>query len=275
LLGAADVRRIAADIGLRPTKQRGQNFVIDANTVRRIVRTSGVGPDDVVVEIGPGLGSLTLELLATASRVVAVEVDDVLAHQLPRTVADRAPELASKLELVHADAMHLQDLPGPPPTALVANLPYNVSVPVLLHFLERFDSLTSALVMVQAEVAHRLAAGPGSRIYGIPSLKARWWADVELAGNIGRSVFWPAPNVDSALVALRRHEPPAAAELRQQTFALVDAAFAQRRKTLRAALATTFGSPAAAEAALRSAGIDPSARGEQLTIADFARLAEA
>ena len=275
LLGAADVRRIAADIGLRPTKQRGQNFVIDANTVRRIVRTSGVGPDDVVVEIGPGLGSLTLELLATASRVVAVEVDDVLAHQLPRTVADRAPELASKLELVHADAMHLEDLPGPPPTALVANLPYNVSVPVLLRFLERFDSLTSALVMVQAEVAHRLAAGPGSRTYGIPSLKARWWADVELAGNIGRSVFWPAPNVDSALVALRRHEPPAAAELRQRTFALVDAAFAQRRKTLRAALATTFGSPAAAEAALRSAGIDPSARGEQLTIADFARLAEA
>lgn len=275
LLGAADVRRIAADIGLRPTKQRGQNFVIDANTVRRIVRTSGVGPDDVVVEIGPGLGSLTLELLATASRVVAVEVDDVLAHQLPRTVADRAPELASKLELVHADAMHLEDLPGPPPTALVANLPYNVSVPVLLRFLERFDSLTSALVMVQAEVAHRLAAGPGSRTYGIPSLKARWWADVELAGNVGRSVFWPAPNVDSALVALRRHEPPAAAELRQRTFALVDAAFAQRRKTLRAALATTFGSPAAAEAALRSAGIDPSARGEQLTIADFARLAEA
>ena len=274
-MGAADVRRIAADIGLRPTKQRGQNFVIDANTVRRIVRTSGVGPDDVVVEIGPGLGSLTLELLATASRVVAVEVDDVLAHQLPRTVADRAPELASKLELVHADAMHLEDLPGPPPTALVANLPYNVSVPVLLRFLERFDSLTSALVMVQAEVAHRLAAGPGSRTYGIPSLKARWWADVELAGNVGRSVFWPAPNVDSALVALRRHEPPAAAELRQRTFALVDAAFAQRRKTLRAALATTFGSPAAAEAALRSAGIDPSARGEQLTIADFARLAEA
>lgn len=275
LLGAADVRRIAADIGLRPTKQRGQNFVIDANTVRRIVRTSGVGPDDVVVEIGPGLGSLTLELLAAASRVVAVEVDAVLADQLPKTVADRAPELASKLELVHADAMHLEDLPGPPPTALVANLPYNVSVPVLLHFLERFNSLTSALVMVQAEVAHRLAAGPGSRTYGIPSLKARWWADVELAGNIGRSVFWPAPNVDSALVALRRHEPPAAPEVRLRTFALVDAAFAQRRKTLRAALASTFGSPAAAETALRSADIDPGDRGERLTIADFARLAEA
>ena len=273
LLGAADVRRIAADIGLRPTKQRGQNFVIDANTVRRIVRTSGVGPDDVVVEIGPGLGSLTLELLATAARVVAVEIDPVLAEQLPKTVADRAPELASKLDLVHADALRVEELPGPAPTALVANLPYNVSVPVLLHFLERFASLKTALVMVQSEVAHRLAAGPGSRTYGIPSLKARWWADVELAGNIGRSVFWPAPNVDSARVALRRHEPPAAADQRERTFALVDAAFAQRRKTLRAALATNFGSPGAAEAALRSADIDPGARGEQLTIADFARLA--
>ncbi|MFL6089014.1 MAG: 16S rRNA (adenine(1518)-N(6)/adenine(1519)-N(6))-dimethyltransferase RsmA [Aeromicrobium sp.] len=273
LLGAADVRRIAADIGLRPTKQRGQNFVIDANTVRRIVRTSGVGPDDVVVEIGPGLGSLTLDLLATASRVIAVEVDPVLADQLPKTVAERAPELASKLELLHADALRVDELPGPPPTALVANLPYNVSVPVLLHFLERFPSLESALVMVQAEVAHRLAAGPGSRTYGIPSLKARWWADVDLAGNIGRTVFWPAPNVDSALVALRRHEPPAAPELRKRTFALVDGAFAQRRKTLRAALASMFGSPSAAEAALVAAGIDPGARGEQLTIADFARLA--
>jgi 16S rRNA (adenine1518-N6/adenine1519-N6)-dimethyltransferase len=273
LLGAADVRRIAADIGLRPTKQRGQNFVIDANTVRRIVRTSGVGPDDVVVEIGPGLGSLTLELLATTARVIAVEIDPVLAEQLPKTVVDRAPGLVWKLELVQADALRVEKLPGPPPTALVANLPYNVSVPVLLHFLERFSSLQTALVMVQSEVAHRLAAGPGSRTYGIPSLKARWWADVELAGNIGRSVFWPTPNVDSALVALRRHEPPAAADLRERTFALVDAAFAQRRKTLRAALATTFGSPAEAEAALRSADIDPSARGERLTIADFARLA--
>jgi 16S rRNA (adenine1518-N6/adenine1519-N6)-dimethyltransferase len=232
-----------------------------------------VGPDDVVVEIGPGLGSLTLELLATTADVVAVEIDPVLAEQLPKTVADRAPELASKLELVHADALRIDALPGPAPTALVANLPYNVSVPVLLHFLERFPSLRSALVMVQSEVAHRLAAGPGSRTYGIPSLKARWWAEVELAGNIGRSVFWPAPNVDSALVSLHPHQPPAAAYQRARTFALVDAAFAQRRKTLRAALATTFGSPAAAEAALRSVDIDPGARGEQLTIADFARLA--
>lgn len=273
LLGAADVRRIAANIGLRPTKQRGQNFVIDANTVRRIVRTSGVGADDVVVEIGPGLGSLTLELLATAQRVVAVEIDPVLAEQLPKTVAELAPESAAQLDLVHADAMDVVDLPGAPPTALVANLPYNVSVPVLLHFLETFESLRSGLVMVQAEVAHRLAAGPGSRTYGVPSLKAAWWADVALAGNIGRSVFWPAPNVDSALVSLTRREPPAAPELRVRTFELVDAAFAQRRKMLRAALASVYGSSAAAEQTLSAAGIDPTLRGEQLTIVDFARLA--
>jgi 16S rRNA (adenine1518-N6/adenine1519-N6)-dimethyltransferase len=273
LLGAADVRRLASDIGLRPTKQRGQNFVIDANTVRRIVRTSGVGSDDVVVEIGPGLGSLTLELLATARRVVAVEIDPVLAEQLPKTVAEFAPEVAGNLDLVLADALRVDSLPTAP-TALVANLPYNVSVPVLLHFLERFESLRSGLVMVQAEVAHRLAAGPGSRTYGIPSLKAAWWADVQLAGNIGRSVFWPAPNVDSALVSLTRRDPPAAPDLRERTFALVDAAFAQRRKMLRAALASTFGSSGEAETALIAAGIDPTVRGEQLTIGDFARLAE-
>jgi 16S rRNA (adenine1518-N6/adenine1519-N6)-dimethyltransferase len=273
LLGAADVRRLAADIGLRPTKQRGQNFVIDANTVRRIVRTSGVGPDDIVVEIGPGLGSLTLELLATARRVVAVEIDPVLAEQLPKTVAEFAPDVAGNLDLIHADALRVDSLPTAP-TALVANLPYNVSVPVLLHFLERFESLRSGLVMVQAEVAHRLAAAPGSRTYGIPSLKAAWWADVQLAGNIGRSVFWPAPNVDSALVSLTRRDPPAAPELRERTFALVDAAFAQRRKMLRAALASTFSSSGGAEAALIAAGIDPTLRGEQLTIGDFARLAE-
>lgn len=272
LLGSGDVRRLAADIGLRPTKQRGQNFVIDANTVRRIVRTSGIGPDDVVVEVGPGLGSLTLELLSVARRVVAVEVDDVLAARLPATVAERAPDVADKLDLIHADALRVDTVPGSEPTALVANLPYNVSVPVLLHFLERFDSLRTGLVMVQAEVAHRLVAGPGSRTYGIPSLKAAWWADLELAGNVSRSVFWPVPNVDSALVAWRRREPPATPEVRSRTFALVDAAFAQRRKTLRASLGPVFGSPSLAEAALREVGIDPGARGEQLTIADFARL---
>ncbi|MGH3458758.1 16S rRNA (adenine(1518)-N(6)/adenine(1519)-N(6))-dimethyltransferase RsmA [Aeromicrobium sp.] len=273
LLGATDVRRIAADIGLRPTKQRGQNFVVDANTVRRIVRTSGVGVDDVVVEVGPGLGSLTLGLLDAARHVIAVEVDPVLAARLPATVADRAPDHVDRLDLVEADAMRVESLPGPPPTALVANLPYNVSVPVLLNFLERFDSITSGLVMVQAEVAHRLAAGPGSRTYGVPSAKAAWYADVELAGNVSRTVFWPAPNVDSALVSWSRHPPPGDDALRRRTFAVIDAAFAQRRKTLRSALARLAGSPDAAAQALVAAGIDPRTRGEQLDVRDFARLA--
>lgn len=273
LLGATEVRRIADAIGLRPTKQRGQNFVVDANTVRRIVRTSGVGPDDVVVEVGPGLGSLTLELLGVASQVVAVEIDPVLAGRLPITVAEHAPDHADRLHLVQADAMRVEELPGRAPTALVANLPYNVSVPVLLHLLERFDSIESVLVMVQAEVAHRLAAGPGSRTYGVPSVKASWYCDVALAGTIGRQVFWPVPNVDSALVSLRRRPTPGDETLRRATFRVVDAAFAQRRKTLRAALSGLVGSGAAAEQALRSAGVDPQARGEQLDVADFARIA--
>ncbi len=273
LLGATEVRRIADAIGLRPTKQRGQNFVVDANTVRRIVRTSGVGPDDVVVEVGPGLGSLTLELLGVASQVVAVEIDPVLAGRLPITVAEHAPDHADRLHLVQADAMRVEELPGPAPTALVANLPYNVSVPVLLHLLERFDSIESVLVMVQAEVAHRLAAGPGSRTYGVPSVKASWYCDVALAGTIGRQVFWPVPNVDSALVSLRRRPTPGDETLRRATFRVVDAAFAQRRKTLRAALSGLVGSGAAAEEALRAAGVDPQARGEQLDVADFARIA--
>nr|WP_235499999.1 16S rRNA (adenine(1518)-N(6)/adenine(1519)-N(6))-dimethyltransferase RsmA [Aeromicrobium sp. Leaf289] len=273
MLGATEVRRIADAIGLRPTKQRGQNFVVDANTVRRIVRTSGVGPDDVVVEVGPGLGSLTLELLGVASQVVAVEIDPVLAGRLPITVAEHAPDHADRLHLVQADAMRVEELPGPAPTALVANLPYNVSVPVLLHLLERFDSIESVLVMVQAEVAHRLAAGPGSRTYGVPSVKASWYCDVALAGTIGRQVFWPVPNVDSALVSLRRRPTPGDETLRRATFRVVDAAFAQRRKTLRAALSGLVGSGAAAEQALRSAGVDPQARGEQLDVADFARIA--
>ncbi|WP_369797020.1 16S rRNA (adenine(1518)-N(6)/adenine(1519)-N(6))-dimethyltransferase RsmA [Aeromicrobium sp. Leaf291] len=267
------MRRIADAIGLRPTKQRGQNFVVDANTVRRIVRTSGVGPDDVVVEVGPGLGSLTLELLGVASQVVAVEIDPVLAGRLPITVAEHAPDHADRLHLVQADAMRVEELPGPAPTALVANLPYNVSVPVLLHLLERFDSIESVLVMVQAEVAHRLAAGPGSRTYGVPSVKASWYCDVALAGTIGRQVFWPVPNVDSALVSLRRRPTPGDETLRRATFRVVDAAFAQRRKTLRAALSGLVGSGAAAEEALRAAGVDPQARGEQLDVADFARIA--
>ncbi|WP_030897647.1 16S rRNA (adenine(1518)-N(6)/adenine(1519)-N(6))-dimethyltransferase RsmA [Streptomyces sp. NRRL F-5126] len=275
LLGPGDVRELAAALGVRPTKQRGQNFVIDANTVRRIVRTADVGPRDTVVEVGPGLGSLTLALLEAADRVVAVEIDDVLAKALPSTVAARLPQRADGFALVHADAMDVTELPGPAPTALVANLPYNVAVPVLLHMLRHFPTIERTLVMVQAEVADRLAAGPGSRVYGVPSVKAAWYADVKRAGSIGRNVFWPAPNVDSGLVALvRRQAPPATTATREEVFAVVDAAFAQRRKTLRAALAGWAGSAPAAEAALVAAGVSPQARGESLTVAEFARIAE-
>jgi len=275
LLGATDVRRLAAELDLRPTKQRGQNFVIDANTVRRIVRESGVGPDDVVVEVGPGLGSLTLALLEVAHRVVAIEVDDVLSARLPATVAEFAPEATDALEVVAADALRVDGVPGPAPTALVANLPYNVSVPVLLHLLQVLPSLERGLVMVQAEVADRLAAGPGSRTYGVPSVKAAWYADVRRAGAVGRNVFWPAPNVDSGLVAWTRREPPATTATREQVFAVVDTAFAQRRKQLRAALRPLAGSGEAAGAALEAAGVDPTARGEVLEVTAFARIAEA
>ncbi len=271
LLTAPDVRRLAARLGTRPTKALGQNFVIDPNTVRRIVRTAGVGPDDVVVEVGPGLGSLTLELLEQAARVVAVEIDPVLAGELPATVAQRLPGRADRLEVVLQDALLLTAVPGPAPTAFVANLPYNVAVPVLLRLLEHLPSLRTGLVMVQAEVADRLVAPPGSRTYGVPSVKAAWYADVRRAGSIGRTVFWPAPHVDSGLVAFTRREPPPGD--RSATFAVVDAAFAQRRKTLRAALAGWAGSAPEAERRLTAAGIDPGARGEQLAVGDFARLA--
>ena len=274
LLGPADVRRLAAELDLRPTKQRGQNFVIDANTVRRIVRASGVGPDDVVLEVGPGLGSLTLALLTVARRVVAIEVDPVLASRLPATVAELAPDRAERIEVLTADALRITDVPGPPPTALVANLPYNVSVPVLLHLLALLPSLERGLVMVQAEVADRLAAAPGSKVYGIPSVKAAWFADVRRAGSVGRTVFWPAPNVDSGLVAWTRREPPTTRVPREQVFAVVDAAFAQRRKALRGVLRAIAGSAEASEAALVAAGVDPLARGESLGIDDFVRVAE-
>ena len=273
LLGPAEVRALATRLATRPTKSLGQNFVIDPNTVRRIVRTADLTADDVVVEVGPGLGSLTLGLVTEVASVVAVEVDPVLACALPQTVSDRAPAYVDRLTVVTADALRVDGLPGPPPTALVANLPYNVAVPVLLHLLELLPSLRRVLVMVQSEVADRLAAGPGSRTYGVPSVKAAWYADVRRAGAIGRAVFWPAPNVDSGLVAMSRREPPATEASRAEVFAVVDAAFAQRRKTLRAALAGWAGSPAAAEDALRAAGIDPRARGETLGVGDFARLA--
>jgi len=275
LLGAQDVRALADRLDLRPTKSRGQNFVVDANTVRRIVRSAGLRPDDVVIEVGPGLGSLTLALLDAVQRVVAIEIDPLLGGQLAATVADRRPDLAPRLEVVVADALRVSTLPGAAPTALVANLPYNVSVPVLLHLLERVPTLRTALVMVQAEVAERLAAPPGSRTYGVPSVKAAWFADVRRAGNVARSVFWPVPGVDSGLVHLERRDPPASAAGRVAVFRCVDAAFAQRRKTLRAALAGHAGSAQAAETALRAAGVDPAARGEMLDVGDFARVADA
>ncbi len=274
LLGPAEVRQLAAELDLRPTKQRGQNFVIDPNTVRRIVRESGVGSQDVVVEVGPGLGSLTLALLEVVDRVVAVELDELLASRLPRTLTEHAPAVAERCEVVLSDALKVTELPGPPPTALVANLPYNVSVPVLLHLLALLPSLERGLVMVQAEVADRLAAKPGSKVYGVPSVKAAWYADVRRAGAIGRNVFWPAPNVDSGLVAWTRREPPSTTVPRERVFAIVDAAFAQRRKALRGVLRAV--APAAdVDAALAAAGVDPLARGESLTVEDFVRIAEA
>jgi 16S rRNA (adenine1518-N6/adenine1519-N6)-dimethyltransferase len=275
LLGGTDVRQLAQQLGLKPTKARGQNFVTDANTVRRIVRTSALTEADVVVEVGPGLGSLTLALLAAVQRVVAIEIDPVLAAALPATVAARRPDLVGRLEVVGADALRVDAVPGPPPTALVANLPYNVAVPVLLHLLQRLPTLRRVLVMVQAEVADRLAAAPGSRAYGVPSVKAAWYGEVTRAGAVGRSVFWPAPNVDSGLVSLVRRPEPVTSAGRDAVFACVDAAFAQRRKTLRAALAGWAGSAQRAEDVLRSAGIDPSARGEQLSVADFVAIADA
>jgi 16S rRNA (adenine1518-N6/adenine1519-N6)-dimethyltransferase len=274
LLGAADVRAFAAELGIRPTKRLGQNFVIDANTVRRIVRAADVTADDVVLEVGPGLGSLTLALLEVVDRVVAVEVDPVLAAALPTTVARRAPSAAAGLDVVAADAMRVEQLPGPPPTAFVANLPYNVAVPVVLHVLDAFPGIRSGLVMVQSEVADRIVAPPGSRTYGAPSVKIAWYARAQRAGSVGRAVFWPAPNVDSALVRLTRRPPPQTDVSRAEVFAVVDAAFAQRRKSLRAALASWAGTPVLAEQALRSAGLDPAARGESLDVTAFARLAE-
>lgn len=274
LLGGTEIRALAAELDLRPTKKWGQNFVTDPNTVERIVRAAGLEEGETVLEVGPGLGSLTLALLPHVSRLVVVEVDARLAERLPRTVAEHAQEEAGRLTVVLADAMQVVSLPVEP-TALVANLPYNISVPVVLHLLAAFPTIRTVLVMVQKEVADRLCAGPGSRVYGVPSVKARWYADVEAAGNVGTSVFWPVPHVDSGLVRMTRREPPASSAGREATFAVIDAAFAQRRKTLRSALAALAGSPAAAEAALRRAGVDPAVRGEQLGVAEFARIADA
>jgi len=275
LLGAAEIRALAAELDVTPTKKLGQNFVVDANTVRKIVQVAGVRPGDRVVEVGPGLGSLTLAILEAGATVTAVEIDHRLAARLPATatahgVADGA------LTVVDADALRVTELPGDP-EVLVANLPYNVSVPVLLHFLETFAHLDRGVVMVQAEVGERLAAVPGTKAYGSPSVKAAWYGPWRLAGTVSRQVFWPVPNVDSVLVAFRRDAEPRGTEAeRRRTFAIVDAAFGQRRKMLRQALAEVLGgSSAAASAVLEAAGVAPTARGEELVVEDFLRIARA
>jgi 16S rRNA (adenine1518-N6/adenine1519-N6)-dimethyltransferase len=298
LLGAADIRALAGRLGVRPTKKLGQNFVVEPGSVRQIAALAAVRPGDVILEVGPGLGSLTLALLeavvAAAGpvtdgvcgttpagpglipvRLVAVEVDPVLAAELPRTIAERAPELADRVTVLAADALAVgeRELGAPAPTVLAANLPYNVAVPVVLYLLAALPSLARGVVMVQAEVADRMCAGPGSRVYGVPSAKLAWYADARPAGTVPRTVFWPVPNVDSKLVAFTRRDPPPTTASREEVFAVIDAAFGQRRKTLRAALAAWAGSPADAERALRAAGVDPGARGEALAVADFARIA--
>jgi 16S rRNA (adenine1518-N6/adenine1519-N6)-dimethyltransferase len=271
LLGPADIRRLAAELDVRPTKKLGQNFVHDPNTVRRIVAAAGVGEDDTVLEVGPGLGSLTLALLPAVREVVAVEIDGVLAERLPRTVRERAPARADRLTVVNADALRATREQLRDPTALVANLPYNVSVPVVLHLLAELPTMRRALVMVQAEVADRMVAGPGSKIYGVPSVKIAWYAEARRVATVPRSVFWPVPNVDSALVLLTRREQPEGD--REAVFTLVDAAFAQRRKTLRAALATWAGTADRAADILTRAGVEPAARGETITVGDYAAIA--
>ena len=271
LLGAAQIRELAAALDLKPSKSLGQNFVIDSNVCTKIVRTAAVGPTDIALEIGPGLGSLTLALLESAASVVAVEIDSRLAGQLPITVANHF-EHPENLTVLNQDALTIQTLPVDP-TVLVANLPYNVSVPVLLHLLEKFASLRTGVVMVQAEVADRLAAKPGTKEYGIPSVKAAWWAEVKGAGSVSRSVFWPAPNVDSKLVSFTRRQTPGDEVLRRKVFIIIDAAFAQRRKMLRSALSSLYGSSSAAEAILIKAGIDPTLRGEALQVESFCKIA--
>lgn len=273
LLGGADVRELAARLDVTPTKKLGQNFVTDPNTIRRIVVAAKLDGTETVVEIGPGLGSLTLGLLEVAKTVLAVEIDPKMAAELEATIAKRAP--GKDFKLVTDDALRVTELPVAP-DALVANLPYNISVPVLLHFLEHFPSIQKGLVLVQAEVAHRLAASPGSKIYGIPSVKLAWYANSALAGNVGRNIFWPVPNVDSALVYFAKRAVPMGDEkLRLATFAVADAAFGQRRKTLRQALAVWAGSPAEAERILIAAGISPQARGEELDVHQFVAIARA
>lgn len=273
-LGAVEIRDLAEQLALHPSKSLGQNFVIDGNTCRKIVRLSEVDQRDVVLEIGPGLGSLTIVLLSVVESVVAVEIDQRLADQLPKTIAAHLPDCSSHLYVVNQDALTLTQI-NPTPTALVANLPYNVSVPVLLHLLENFPSISRGIVMVQAEVAQRLAAKPGSKVYGVPSVKLRWWADSQIASTISREVFWPVPRVDSLLLAFtrRNHRDLHDEALRKLTFSIIDSAFAQRRKMLRSSLGAILGSSESASERLIAAGVDPTSRAENLTLEDFIAIA--
>ena len=270
LLGANEIRQIAQELDLHPKKSLGQNFVIDGNTCQKIVRLAAVIPSDHVVEIGPGLGSLTLAILQQTNSVTVIEIDQRLASRISQTVTEHG---VAKLNVMNIDALSVTEIAGSP-NKLVANLPYNVSVPVLLHFLENFPSIKSGIVMVQSEVAMRLAASPGSKNYGAPSAKAAWWSDVSLSDSVSRKVFWPIPNVDSSLVSFQRHEPLGDESLRKATFKVIDLAFGKRRKMLRAALAELFTSSAAAESALRQIDIDPTLRGESLSVNDFLRIAK-
>lgn len=273
-LSASEIRKLGADLQLRPSKSLGQNFVVDGNTCRKIVRLAGLNASDVVLEVGPGLGSLTIALLADAAHVIAVEIDNRLANQLPKTMAAHAPERVNALTVIHDDALNVTSL-ALRPTVLVANLPYNVSVPVLLHIMENFPSIERGIVMVQAEVADRLAAPPGSKVYGVPSVKLKWWADSQVASQISREVFWPVPRVDSSLLAFSRRSDSRLADesLRKRTFAIIDSAFAQRRKMLRASLGTFLGNSESASTYLNSIGIDPTSRAENLTLEQFIAIA--
>jgi len=273
LLGATEIREIANRLDLRPAKSMGQNFVIDGNSCQKIVRAGGVTSNDLVLEIGPGLGSLSLAIMQAGAKLVAVEIDNRLSDELSKTLISHNCE-ADNFEIINKDALVLAEL-AVSPTKLVANLPYNVSVPVLLHILEKFPSINSGVVMVQSEVAERLAAKPGSKIYGIPSAKAAWWADLTLSGTISRSVFWPVPNVDSSLVKFQRHAPLGSEAERTATFAVIDQAFSQRRKMLRSVLAELSGGNSQAESLLQSIGIDPTLRGEALTVSDFLAISKA
>ena len=272
LLNPTEIRELAAKLGLKPTKKLGQNFVIDQNTVEKIVRTSNVSKDSIVLEVGPGLGSLTLALMATGAKVIAVEIDERLAEILPNTAKAKGFG-ESQLIVINKDALEISKNDVNNPDVLVANLPYNVSVPVIIHILETFPSIKNYLVMVQSEVADRLAANPGSRTYGSPSVKLQWYAEVSKAGSISRNVFWPVPNVDSDLVQLHRRNN-VDESIRKELFAVVDAAFSQRRKMLRSALSSMCGGSEKASEILESVQIDPRLRGEALNVSDYVRLTE-